>query len=151
MNIDRTAALFFLVFSLFVCQQSVVIGVGTLSQPGPGLLTFGAGAGVGGLAFLLLIQPIVSKERRSEVAPDERTLRKGRFILICLSLFGYTMAVNWLGFLPSTFVFVIFIFRVVESEKWWRTILESVLITIGNYLIFVGWLDLSLPKPFYAW
>jgi len=145
MNIDRTAALFFLVFSLFVCQQSVVIGVGTLS-----LLAFGAGAGLGGLAFLLLIQSIFSKEKRSEAVPAIG-LRKGRFMLICLSLFVYTMAVNWLGFLPSTFVFVIFVFRMVESEKWWRTILEAVLITIGNYLIFVGWLGLGLPKPFYAW
>jgi len=150
MNIDRTAALFFLVFSLFVCQQSVVIGVGTLSEPGPGLLAFGAGAGLGGLAFLLLIQSIFSKEKRSEAVPAIG-LRKGRFMLICLSLFVYTMAVNWLGFLPSTFVFVIFVFRMVESEKWWRTILEAVLITIGNYLIFVGWLGLGLPKPFYAW
>ncbi len=148
---DRTPALFFLLLSLFICQQSVVIGVGSLSQPGPGLLAFGAGAGIGLLALWFLIQSIVSKERRGEVAPSGRTLRRGSFLLICLSLFGYTIAAKWLGFLLSTFIFIIFIFYMIESKKWWRMLIEAALITIGNYLFFVEWLGLSLPKGFYGW
>ena len=71
--------------------------------------------------------------------------------MICTPLFVYTIAVNWLGFLLSTFLFVIFILRLIESKKWWRTLVEALLITIGNYLFFVEWLGLSLPKGFYAW
>jgi hypothetical protein len=148
---DRTPALFFLLLSLFVCQQSVVIGVGSLSQPGPGLLAFGAGAGIGLLALWFLIQSIVSKEQRREVVHNGRTLRKGSFLLICLSLFGYTIAAKWLGFLLSTFIFIIFIFYMIESKKWWRMLIEAALITIGNHVFFVEWLGLSLPKGFYGW
>ena len=148
---NRSSALFFLLLSIFICQQSVVIGVGTLSQPGPGLLAFGAGAGIGVLALWFLIQSFVSKESRGEVTRHGKTLQRGRFLMICTSLFVYTIAVNWLGFLLSTFLFVIFILRLIESKKWWRTLVEALLITIGNYLFFVEWLGLSLPKGFYAW
>jgi putative tricarboxylic transport membrane protein len=148
---DRFSSLFFLVLSLFICQQSVVIGVGSLGQPGPGLLAFGAGAGIGVLAIWFLIQSFVSKESRSEVAQNGRTLRRGRFLMICISLFAYTIAVNWLGFVLSTFLFIIFILCLIESKKWWRTLIKAALITIGNYLVFVEWLGLRLPKGFWAW
>jgi len=148
---NRLTALFFILFSLFVCQQSTVIGLGTLRHPGPGLLAFGAGASVGVLALVLLIRSMISPEGQAEAADRGRTLRKGRFLLICLSLFIYTAVVNRLGFLLSTFAFVLFILRMIETERWWRTVIKSILITIGNYLIFVVWLGLSLPKGFLDW
>ena len=73
---NRSSALFFLLLSIFICQQSVVIGVGTLSQPGPGLLAFGAGAGIGVLALWFLIQSFVSKESRGEVIRHGITLQR---------------------------------------------------------------------------
>jgi hypothetical protein len=148
---ERTPALFFLLLSLFVCQQAFVIGVGSLSQPGPGLLAFGAGVGMGLLALWFLIHSIVFKEPIREPEPDGRTLRKGGFLLICLSLFGYAIAAKWLGFLLSTFFFAIFIFHMIDSKKWWRTLIKAALITIGNHIFFVEWLGLSLPKGFFDW
>ena len=143
---ERIPSLFFLALSFFICQQSVAIGVGSLSQPGPGLLAFGAGIAMGGLALWFLIQSFVSKERRRQVVENGTALKTGRFLLICISLFAYTIAVKWAGFLISTFIFSIFIFHMIDSKKWWRMLIEAALITIGNYLFFVEWLGLSLPK-----
>lgn len=148
---ERIPAIFFLLLSLFVCHQSVVIGVGRLSQPGPGLLPLAAGAGFGLLALWFLIQSLVSKTQGGKALQNEGTLRKGRFLLTCLSLFVYTIAAKWLGFILSTFLFVIFIFYMIESKKWWRVLIEAALITIGVHLFFVEWLGLSLPKGFYGW
>lgn len=145
---DFLSSIFFLFLSLFICHQSVDIGLGTLRQPGPGLLAFGAGAGIGVLALALLFRSIISKEDQDEVSEEEGALRKGRLILICLSLFGYTIAVNWLGFILSTFVFLLFILRAIETERWWRIVVKAILITIGNYLIFVVWLGMNLPRGF---
>ncbi len=150
-NGNRISALFFLAFSIFVCQQSVVIGVGTLSQPGAGLLAFGAGVGIGLLALWFLVRSFTSKERSTESVPGESALSKGRFLLICLSLFGYAVAAKWLGFLLSTFVFSIFIFYMTAPQKWWRTLIKAALITIGNHLFFVEWLGLNLPTGFFGW
>ena len=145
-NRNRLSALFFLMFSLFVCQQSMVIGLGTLRHPGSGLVVFAAGAWVGILALVLLTQ-----SRRIELQEEERTSEKGKVWLISLSLFGYAMAVNWLGFVLSTFVFVFIILRLIEFERWWLIGMKAALITFGNYLVFVVWLGLSLPKGVLSW
>jgi hypothetical protein len=150
-NGSRFPALFFLAFAVFVCQQALVIGVGTLSQPGPGLLAFGAGVGIGLLALWFLVQSFASKKQNEESVPAGAALSKGRFLLVCLSLFGYTVAAKWLGFLLSTFLFAVFIFYMIESKKWWRTLIKAALVTIGNHVFFVEWLGLSLPKGFFGW
>jgi putative tricarboxylic transport membrane protein len=148
---DRISATFFLALSLFVCGQAFRIGIGSLHQPGPGLLVFGAGAGVGLLALWLLIYSFVSKGDRSDLPGEESPLRKRRFLALCASLFIYALAVPRLGFLLSTFLFAVFIFRLIEPEPWWRTVLAAALITIGNHLLFVAWLGLSLPKGPFPW
>ena len=148
---DRISAIFFLALSLFVCGHAAQIGIGSLQQPGPGLLVFGAGVGVGLLALWLLVHSSVSKAKQRTVPAEESPLRKGPFLLLCASLFIYTLAASWLGFLIATFLFTVFVFRLVESESWWRTLLKAVLITAGNYLLFVIWLGLSLPKGVLPW
>ncbi len=146
---DRYAAIFFLAFSLFVCQQATVIGVGNLRKPGPGLLAFGAGAGIGLLALVVFIRSFLSNPAIG-VDQDEKSIRRGKFFLICVSLFVYAALIHWLGFALSTFLFVLFLFRAVQPERWWRSLAKAGLITIGNYLVFIVWLRISLPKGFWA-
>jgi putative tricarboxylic transport membrane protein len=148
---DRLSALFFIGISLFVCQQSARVGLGTLWDPGPGLMPFGAGAGVGLLALGILVRSFLTKEPRLESEKEEGSLGRGRFLLICTSLFVYSIAVMWLGFILATFLFVLFILRNIESKPWWHTLIKAVLITVGNYLIFLVWLGISLPKGLFDW
>lgn len=148
---DRISAIFFAGLSMFVCQQSARIGVGTLWDPGPGLMPFGAGAGVGLLALGLLVRSFLTKEAGLVSEKEEGSLGRGRFLLICTSLFVYSIAVMWLGFVPATFLFVFFILRNIESKPWWHTLIRAVLITAGNYLIFVTWLGISMPKGLFDW
>lgn len=137
--------------SIFVCQQSAGIGLGTFWDPGPGLMPFGAGAGVGLLALGLLVISCLKKEPPLESEKEEGSLGRGRFLLICISLFVYSIAVIWLGFVLATFLFVLFMLRNIESKPWRHTLIKAVLITAGNYLIFVTWLGISLPKGFFDW
>ena len=148
---DRISAIFFLTLSLFVCGHALQIGIGSLQQPGPGLLVFGAGAVVGLLAFWLLIHSLIAKQSRSDGAAEGSPLGKGRFLLLCASLFLYALAASRLGFLIATFLFIVSVFRLVESAPWWRTLLTAALITAGNYLLFASWLGLSLPKGILPW
>lgn len=148
---DRLSALFFLALAVFVCQQSIEIGVGTLHRPGPALMSFGAGAGIGLLSLVLLIQILVSKSGRGEPPQDRGPSRAGKIVSIFISLFVYTIMVVWLGFVLSTFLFVLFLFRTVELEPWWRSTLKASLVTAGNYLAFVTWLGIDLPKGISPW
>jgi putative tricarboxylic transport membrane protein len=135
--------------SLFICQQATGIGVGSLRRPGPGLLAFGAGAGIGLLALAVFIRTFLSKPS-VDAAPDEKSVRRVKFLLICTSLFVYAAAISWLGFVVSTFLFVLFLLRTVQAEKWWRSLLKALLITAGNYLVFVVWLGIHLPGGVWA-
>lgn len=148
---DRYSALFFLALAIFICQQSMGIGVGTLRRPGPGLLSFGAGVAIALLSLAFLIQTFFSKMALTGSSMDGGSGNKVKTISICISLFIYTIAVNWLGFVLSTLFFVLFLFRTVESEPWWRSVIKAVLVTIGNYLVFVVWLGLRLPRGFLPW
>jgi putative tricarboxylic transport membrane protein len=150
MRNDRISALFFLGLSLFICEQSVVIGLGTPDTPGSGLLSFGAGAGIGILALWLLIQSFRSKKTHDEVQGDG-PFRWGKFLGVCIGLFGYAIVVNWLGFVLTTFIIVFVLFHLLEEKKWWLTMIEAALIAIGNYLFFVRWLGLILPRGFLGW
>jgi putative tricarboxylic transport membrane protein len=147
---DRISALFFVCLSLFICEQSVVIGLGTPDTPGSGMLSFGAGAGMGILAIWSLIQAFRSKKTHDNVRRDG-SFRWGKFFLVCLCLFGYAIVVNWLGFVLTTFIVVLALFHLLESKKGWLVVIEAALIAIGNHLFFVEWLGLSLPQGFLGW
>lgn len=148
---DRFSALFFLALAIYICQQAMEIEVGTLGQPGPGLLSFGAGAGIGLLALVLLIQTFMSGSHPEPKAETGRSGRTAIVVAISVSLFVYTLAVNWLGFILATLMFVFFLFRIVETESWWRSTIKAVLVMAGNYMLFVVWLGLRLPRGFLPW
>jgi hypothetical protein len=149
---DRYASLFFLALAAFICQQSMGIGVGTLVRPGPGLLSFGAGAAMGLLALAFLIGTFLKGQASSgSLGEGERGSHTATVVAISLSLFVYTIAVIWLGFVLATLMFVFFLFRIVETESWWRSLLKSILVTAGNYLVFVVWLGIRLPKGVLPW
>jgi hypothetical protein len=126
-----------------------VIGVGSLRRPGPGLLALGAGAGIGLLALVVFVRTFLSKPA-ADVEQDEEGIHRGKFFLICTSLFVYAALISWLGFALSTFLLVLFLFRAAQAEKWWRSLVKALLITVGNYLVFVVWLGIRLPGGFWA-
>jgi len=148
---DFTPSILLVLLSLFVCQQSLGLGVGTFSQPGPGFLPCGAGIVTGVLALVVLIRSMILKTVPSEVDKEKIIRPKSKTFLICLSLFLYTISVNVFGFVPSTFAFVIFFLRIVEYKRIWRLVIMAGLITFADHLIFVKWLGLSLPKGLLGW
>jgi hypothetical protein len=141
------SSLFFLLFSIFVCQQSLVVGIGSLRDPGSGLLPFAAGLGIGVLAIVLL-SPWTKAQDPETTAKSARMLHKGKFWLVSLSLLGYTAAVDMFGFTPSTFAFVFLLLYFFKFGRIWLITLSAALITGANYLVFGVWLGLSLPEGF---
>jgi hypothetical protein len=56
-----------------------------------------------------------------------------------------------LGFLLTTFFFLIIWMRLIERIRWGRLISISVGTTAGLYLIFVFFLEVPLPPGFLKW
>ncbi|HSB04667.1 MAG TPA: tripartite tricarboxylate transporter TctB family protein, partial [Thermodesulfobacteriota bacterium] len=60
----------------------------------------------------------------------------------------YALVVGFIGFLPTTFIFLIIWMRVIERLRW-RTILSiSIGTTVALYLIFSFLLEVPLPQGF---
>jgi putative tricarboxylic transport membrane protein len=114
------------------------------------MLSFGAGAGMGILAIWSLIQAFRWKKSHDEVQGD-RAFRWGKFLLVCICLFGYAIVVDWLGFVLTTFIVVLALFHLFEPKRGWLVVIKAAVIATANYLFFVEWLGLSLPQGFLGW
>jgi putative tricarboxylic transport membrane protein len=138
------ANLIWLILSVAICVESWRLSIGGFHQPGPGFLIFFAGALLGILSLISLIQCL--KEREPEGPKIWAQVNFLKFGLLVGVLFLYTILLPKLGFLLGTFLLLLFLFRVVEPYRW-RKVFFASLLTIGViYGFFVIILESRLPK-----
>lgn len=147
-NQDQYASLFWLIIGAVFTVSSFLYGVGSLSEPGPGFITFGAGAALTALSIVLFI---ISRSR-GEGRQSLKQLWSGRqtskvFYVMGLLIF-YMLLVTPLGFLFSTFILLFLLFRVQGSYSMPKTILLACLSTAISFLVFDIWLGVQLPRGF---
>lgn len=139
------ANLFWLALSAYVCVEAWSLRVGDIHAPGPGFLPFWTGLILFGLTVVSLIQTI-KLPVEGTVAEFWGKANYGKLVLIMAVLFLYAFLMERLGFLPATFLVLLFLFRTVEPYRW-TTVLFASLVTIAvTYLVFVYLLDSRLPE-----
>ena len=67
-------------------------------------------------------------------------------VLTVLALLAYAVTMNYLGFLPSTFLFLVFLLRVIEPQRWPVALLGSLGASVAFYCVFELGLQSQLPK-----
>lgn len=143
---DKWSGAIGILIGLAFCIASVSLGLGEVHQPGPGFLPFLVGAILLFLSTVIFV-PTLSKRRKPyEEKTTRRTgkYRKGGLILLALVL--YNLAVSFAGFALTTFLFVVFLMRIVEAQRWPRTIATALCSAAGFYFVFQSWLMLDLPR-----
>ena len=128
---------------------SLKYGFGSLSRPGPGLLPFFASViaiFLSGIIFFgSLSKRKESSEKGEKFLPDKGILI--RQTVGVLSLFGYGVALEYLGFAFTTVLFMVVVLRFVGLKKNWAMILGTSLVTtLICYLLFVTLLKSQLPR-----
>jgi putative tricarboxylic transport membrane protein len=127
--------------------------VGSLQQglmrkevPGPGFLPFLSGIALIVVSLFVLIPAILKgkEDQRSALFPDRHSFRKLLFALT--ALFGYGIALEYVGYLLTTFLFMFSIGRLVEPRGWWTTTVVALLTAVLSYLLFIVLLEVQLPK-----
>ncbi|MBI2227051.1 MAG: tripartite tricarboxylate transporter TctB family protein, partial [Betaproteobacteria bacterium] len=106
---DRISTLFFVGLAIAVSLESIRIGPGSLSNPGPGLIPLGSGLVLGILGLIGFFRTFVksSKEGRREGAVK----LGGRTISALISMMAFAFLINTLGFLIVTFLWMGFVCR----------------------------------------
>ena len=143
---DQVSSLVWLAFAVCIGIESLRLPLGSLRDPGAGFVPLGAGIGLAILSLMAFFQ--------GRFRPGEETTRKGwhskerrKSLLLILSvLFGYALFLDFLGFLISTFLLLVMLFRFVEPQRWLVAIGGGVLASAASYLVFEVWLKTQLPK-----
>lgn len=71
-----------------------------------------------------------------------------RAFSVLVSLVVYSALFERLGFLFSTFLFLVLLFRGISSQKWATSLIAAAGVSLLSYLIFDTWLMAQLPKGF---
>ena len=150
MGRDKWSSLVWLGIAVFICMGSLRLSLGTFRNPGPGFLSFFAGLIAGVLALVVHLQTrrIPSSAEKSKPLWMDKS-RGRKMILTVLALLGYAVIMNYLGFLVSTFIFLVFLLRVIEPQRWPVALLGSLAASAAFFCIFEIGLQSQLPKgPF---
>jgi putative tricarboxylic transport membrane protein len=141
---DKGSSLFCLLISIAVFIESIRLGVGTLQNPGRGLITLGAAGILGILSLALFLQACLRKEageRRPTFAGEFQ--KRIAFVLIALALYAWVMPL--LGYLISTFLLMSFLFWILERRRMPMVLASSIAATLMTYLVFSKWLNCQFP------
>ncbi len=150
MGRDKWSSLVWLGTAIFICVGSLRLSLGEFHNPGPGFLSFYAGLILGALALVIHLQSrkAPSADKKDKAIWTNR--QKGfKMVLTVLALLVYGVIMNYLGFLVSTFIFLAFLLKVIEPQRWSVALLGSLVASMAFYLLFELGLQSQLPKgPF---
>ncbi|MFO7707280.1 MAG: tripartite tricarboxylate transporter TctB family protein [Desulfobacterales bacterium] len=134
-----------ILFAGAVGMESWRLGFGGFVRPGPGFVPFLAAAALGALSVIALLQTLLAGANRS----DGKGFRGGDILKIFVAvLFLFVGVLLWdvIGFIPATFLLLLFLFRCVEPLGWRRVVIASALTLAFTHILFVVLLGVRLPQ-----
>jgi putative tricarboxylic transport membrane protein len=139
---DRVVAILFSAIGIFFIVQSRQISTSAYgSVVGPNLFPTGLGILLILLSLKLLYETFKgSKEENKEEKPDYK-----RFAVIFASALLYAMTMELLGYILSTFLFLLISFQTMERGNWISSIIIALSFSLGVYYVYVEILQGTLP------
>jgi putative tricarboxylic transport membrane protein len=143
---DFFSSLFWLFIGVGVCYGGYDLKIGKFHDPGSGFIFFWVGIIMMGLSLIILIQTIRLGPKVGEMKFLWSDVRWKKIISVLLALFLYGYVFTYLGFILSTVLLLIFLFKAVEPQKWSIAIAGAILSALIGYGVFQLWLGSPLPK-----
>jgi putative tricarboxylic transport membrane protein len=121
--------------------------IGSIHVPDAGFLPFLCGAAlvILGIVWTLTLQGTKS---RDDEGPAEKRLWQ-RPVLSVVLMVIYAWAIEALGYVTSTLVFMVVWQKLIEHERWVKTALVSLFGTLAMYLLFVYFLKVPIPQELF--
>ncbi len=141
---DQVGGLFWLLIAIYVCIESLRLGLGTPRNPGMGFMTFGGSILLGIFSLIVFFQGFLKKEEPK----GEGLLAERLWIRVCIvaiALLIYSALMSFLGYLINTFLLMIFLFGIIRRMNWWWVFISSFVTTLATYYIFSKWLNCQFP------
>ena len=128
---------------LFIVIVSLVIGFGTLKNPGSGLFPF-----LVGLLICIQSLAVVLKQKSRGDRPFFNTSEMKTLLLMSMTFILWMVLMPYLGYLLVTFVVVLSFSKILRLEGWIKPLVLSVCTTGLCYFLFGYLLYLDLPRGF---
>ncbi len=146
-RLERITSVPWLVVGIAIAIGGFRLSLGTLNRPGPGFFAFLAGSA---LTILSCVNYWNNRGEASHGSVERVVIwrnrpRARRMAYALLAALLYAIGMNFLGFALSTFLFLGFILRFIDPQRWPTVLICSVLGSSGSWLIFKYWLDVQLP------
>ena len=143
---DRASSLFWLLLAVYVCVQSVRLGIGTPRNPGMGFMTFGSSVLWGIFALILFFKTFLKREEPSDTIATPFGSMWKKVVFVVVALVVYATLLTFAGYLISTFLFMTFLFWIVKGTRWWWVLGASFLATVATYYFFSKCLNCQFPE-----
>ena len=147
---DQISSLSWLLIGLFITIGSIYsLRTGTTSNPGPGFFPLIAGILLAVFSLAILLKATFAKKsEKNGLRSLWAGLNWGGIFYTMGALLIYSMLLKTIGFLLMTFLLLIYLFRVIEPQKWKLAIGLSILASSISYILFGRILQLQLPRGF---
>ncbi len=144
---DIISTIFFLALGVCTIIGGLRLGFGEWETPGTGFIAVLAGVL---LSFLSLLWLAMALTKKWGIGPAKKFFAGPssykRLILTVLVLAIYTFLLNKLGFVISTFFYLLFLFKTVEPQTWKVATTVALIVTILSVCCFQLWLGVQLPE-----
>ncbi len=122
--------------------------IGSIHVPDAGFLPFlcGAGLAILGVTWILILQ--WKKEQGNEGPVEKRLWRRPLLSLVLMVLYGWAMEA--VGYITATLIFMVAWQQIIEHEGWFKTMVISLLGTLAMYALFVYLLKVPIPPEFFV-
>jgi len=144
----RAGCIFWLVIGVYTTSHAYHLGLGHLRHPGPGFIFFLSALFLIILSATDLAGSFFGKPKMDKEKERQHIWRNVRWEKVLLVLGGvsvYIYFLNLAGFWVSTFLLMLFLYKVVEPTKWRIAIVSSLITILLSYGIFKVWLDVEFP------
>ncbi len=138
---DRRTGVALLFCSVVMATLSWQLPLGRLGRPGPGFFPLFLALILGGLSLILVFQPTMTKS--SEDLPAQSGRKKIIYVLLILLVYAVLFPI--LGYLISTFLFLLMLKPVLE-KKWSFVLTGAIAVTLLSYVFFDILLQAQLPR-----
>jgi len=139
---DRSAGIIFLLIGLlFVIESQRISESSYGSEVGPDIFPIGLG-----IILILLSARLLYETFRYEAGTkSEGPIKYKKFFIIFTSAVLYAALLEPLGYVITTFLFLVIAFQTMESGKWLQTLIIASVFSFGVYYLFAEFLGGSLP------
>lgn len=139
---DRFAGIIFLLIGLlFVIESQRISESSYGSEVGPDIFPIGLGS----ILILLSARLLYETFRYEAVIKNEESIKYKKFFIIFISAVLYAALLEPLGYVITTFLFLVIAFQTMERGKWLQTLVIAGSFSFGVYYLFAEFLGGSLP------